>query len=100
AATPLRDAMIGDTRTPLFVLMASAAFVLLIACANLGGALLSSSLSRRKEFAVRVALRAGRQRLVRQLLTESTVLAIAGGTAGLLLANLLLSLLRGLALPL
>ena len=99
SAMPLRDAMVGDTRTPLLVVMASAAFVLLIACANLAGAMLSRSLSRRKEFAVRVALGAGRRRLVRQLLTESTVLAVAGGVAALLLARFMLSLLRGLALP-
>ena len=97
AGVPVRDAFVGETRTPLLVLMGSAALVLLIACANLAGASLSRTLSRRKEFAVRIAIGAGRGRLVRQLLTESTVVALAGGAAGLLLAFLILNALRGLA---
>lgn len=99
AALPVRDAIVGDTRTPLIVLMASAALVLLIACANLAGAMLSRTISRRKEFALRIALGAGQGRIVRQLLTESTLLAVAGGLAGVLLAITGLRVLRGLALP-
>jgi putative ABC transport system permease protein len=94
-ARPLRETMAGETRTPLLVLMGSALLVLIIACANLAAALLSRTIARRKEFAVRVSLGAGRGRLVRQLLAESVLLAAVGGLAGLLLAMLALGALRG-----
>jgi putative ABC transport system permease protein len=98
AAVPLRAAMVGDTRTPLLVLFASAGLVLVITCANLAGALLARTVSRRKEFAVRIALGAGRGRLVRQLLTESMVIALAGAVIGLIVAAAGLAALRRMAL--
>jgi putative ABC transport system permease protein len=98
AAVPLRTAMVGETRTPLLVLLASAGLVLVITCANLAGALLARTISRRKEFAVRLALGAGRGRLIRQLLTESMVIAIAGAVVGLILATAGLAALRRIAL--
>jgi predicted permease len=84
----LRDEIVGGTQNMLLILFGAAGFVLLIACVNIANLLLATATVRQKEIAVRTALGAGRLRLIRQMLTESLLVAVFGGAAGLLVAKL------------
>lgn len=85
---PLHEQMFGDRRLPIGILLGTAALLLLVGCVNLSSLMLARALARRRELGIKLALGAGRARIVRQMLTEGFLLAVAGGGCGILLARL------------